>query len=173
MDGVVSENTLSEVEDGLTPIKGSKADTKVKVDTYKNWSTIFENEKKTRKIGKFSGKSGEFGVKMTIIIVFSLLIVGSLSISVVLALRKRKANKVVTEQAPIEEDKRAEYFSGLNDREKQIVRLMIALKKRKEIAEELNYSENTIKKDLTSIYSKLHVSDKYEMMSKYKDLIEK
>ena len=173
LDGVVSENTLSEVEDGLTPIKGSKADTKVKVDTYKNWSTIFENEKKTRKIGKFSGKSGEFGVKMTIIIVFSLLIVGSLSISVVLALRKRKTNKVVTEQTPIEEDKRAEYFSSLNDREKQIVRLMIALKKRKEIAEELNYSENTIKKDLTSIYSKLHVSDKYEMMSKYKDLIEK
>ena len=173
LDGVVSENTLSEVEDGLTPIKGSKADTKVKVDTYKNWSTIFENEKKTRKIGKFSGKSGEFGVKMTIIIVFSLLIVGSLSISVVLALRKRKTNKVVTEQTPIEEDKRVEYFSSLNDREKQIVRLMIALKKRKEIAEELNYSENTIKKDLTSIYSKLHVSDKYEMMSKYKDLIEK
>ena len=146
LDGVVSENTLNEVEDGLTPIKGSKADTKVKVDTYKNWSTIFENERKTRKIGKFSGKSGEFGVKMTIIIVFSLLVVGSLSISVVLALRKRKANKVVTEQTPIEEDKRAEYFSGLNDREKQIVRLMIALKKRKEIAEELNYSENTIKK---------------------------
>ena len=50
---------------------------------------------------------------------------------------------------------------------------MIALKKRKEIADELNYSENTIKKDLTSIYSKLHVLDKYEMMSKYKDLIEK
>ncbi len=173
LDGVLSENDLGEVENGLTPIKGSKADVKVKAETYKNWSSIFENDKKVRKIGKSSGKSSDFNVKLTVIIAVSILVVASLTVSILLALRKRKSNKVVTEQAPIEEDRREEYFSTLSDREKQVVRLMIALKKRKEIADELNYSENTIKKDLTSIYSKLHVLDKYEMMSKYKDLIEK
>ena len=69
-------------------------------------------------------------------------------------------------------DHRREYFDSLTDREKTIVRLMIACKKRKEIADELNYSENTIKKDLTSIYSKLHVADKFELMSQYKDIID-
>ena len=173
LDGVLSENILSDIENGLTPIKGSKADIKVKAETYTNWSSIFENDKKVRKIGKFSGKTGDFSVKLTVIIAGSILVVASLTVSVLLALRKKKSNKIVTEQGPVEEDKREEYFSTLSDREKQVVRLMIALKKRKEIADELNYSENTIKKDLTSIYSKLHVLDKYEMMSKYKDLIEK
>ena len=49
--------------------------------------------------------------------------------------------------------------------------LTIRLKKRKDIANELNYSENTIKKDLTAIYTKLHVLDKTELVSKYKDLL--
>ena len=173
LDGVLSENTLNDIENGLTPIKGSKADIKVKTETYTNWSSIFENDKKVRKIGKYSGKTGDFSVKLTVIIACSILVVASLTVSILLALRKKKSNKIVNEQGPDEEDKREEYFSTLSDREKQVVRLMIALKKRKEIADELNYSENTIKKDLTSIYSKLHVLDKYEMMSKYKDLIEK
>ena len=173
LDGVLSENTLSDIENGLTPIKGSKADIKVKAETYTKWSSIFENDKKVRKIGKYSGKTGDFSVKLTVIIVGSILVVASLTVSILLALRKKKSKKVVTEQGSIEEDKREEYFSTLSDREKQVVRLMIALKKRKEIADELNYSENTIKKDLTSIYSKLHVLDKYELMSKYKDLIKK
>ena len=173
LDGVISEDSLADVENGIAPKKGSKADVKVKTEIYKNWSTIFENEKKSRKIGKSSRKTDDFSVELTIIIVGSILVVTSLSVSILLALRKRKSNKRATEQGPVDEDQRAEYFSTLSDREKQVVRLMIALKKRKEIAEELNYSENTIKKDLTSIYSKLHVLDKYEMMSKYKDLIEK
>ena len=44
-------------------------------------------------------------------------------------------------------------------------------KKRKEIASLLFYSENTIKKDLSSIYKKLEVSDKSELIIKYKDLL--
>ena len=173
LDGVVSEDSLSKLDDGLIPNKGSKADVNIKADTYKNWSTIFENEKNVRKIGKYSGKTGDFGVKFTIILVGSLLLIASVTVSVILALRKRKVSIKVNDQGPVEEDRREEYYNSLTDREKEIVHLMIALKKRKEIAEELNYSENTIKKDLTSIYSKLHVLDKYEMMSKYKDLIEK
>ena len=49
--------------------------------------------------------------------------------------------------------------------------MLISGKKRKDIAIELHYSENTIKKDLTDIYFKLRVIDKYELMLQYKDLI--
>ena len=49
--------------------------------------------------------------------------------------------------------------------------MIVAGKKRKDIANELNYSENTIKKDLTIIYSKLHVKDKVELIMKYQDLL--
>ena len=174
LDGVISESSLNEIETGLIPNKKSKADISLKPEIFKGWSNIFENEKNSRKIGKSSRKIGDFQVKVTIIIVGSLLIVGSLTISILLALRKRKANKVVTKQVPIETvelDKREEYLATLTEREKQVFSLMLELKKRKQVADELNYSENTIKKDLTSIYSKLHVSDKYEMLSKYKDLI--
>ena len=45
-----------------------------------------------------------------------------------------------------------------------------AVEKAKEIAAELFFSENTIKKDLTSIYQKLDVHDKSELIVKYKDL---
>ena len=59
----------------------------------------------------------------------------------------------------------------MSPREKQVVEMLIAGKKRKDIATELNYSENTIKKDLTLVYSKLHVSDKYELITKYQELL--
>ena len=70
-----------------------------------------------------------------------------------------------------EKDMRQEYLSSLSERERKVVELIVAGKKRKEIAEELNYSENTIKKDLTIIYSKLHVLDKYALILQYKDLL--
>ena len=69
-------------------------------------------------------------------------------------------------------DNHKEYYETLNEREKQIVQLMVQGKKRKAIADELNYSENTIKKDLTSIYSKLHINDKFDLLNQYKDYID-
>ena len=65
---------------------------------------------------------------------------------------------------------RKEYISALSEREKKVVELLIEGNKRKDIATILNFSENTIKRDLTVIYSKLHVSDKFELILKYKDL---
>lgn len=59
----------------------------------------------------------------------------------------------------------------LSNREKDVFRLTIEGKKRKEIATLLFYSENTVKKDLSSIYKKLEVNDKSELMIKYKYLL--
>ena len=54
----------------------------------------------------------------------------------------------------------------LSDREKDVLKLLYAGKKRKEIAEELYISDNTVKKHISSIFSKLQVSNREELFSK-------
>lgn len=52
----------------------------------------------------------------------------------------------------------------LSDREKQIIRLIGKGAKNKDISEELCISETTVRHHLTSIYSKLGVSDRLELL---------
>ncbi|MBQ8413582.1 MAG: hypothetical protein IJX12_08285 [Lachnospiraceae bacterium] len=54
----------------------------------------------------------------------------------------------------------------LSDREKDVLKLLHAGKKRKEIAEELFISDNTVKKHISSMFSKLQVSSREELFSK-------
>ena len=54
----------------------------------------------------------------------------------------------------------------LSDREKDVLKLLYAGKKRKEIAEELFISDNTVKKHISSMFSKLQVSSREELFSK-------
>lgn len=54
----------------------------------------------------------------------------------------------------------------LSDREKEVFMKMIEDKKRKIIAEELFISENTVKKHVTSIFSKLNVSSRDELFER-------
>ncbi len=54
----------------------------------------------------------------------------------------------------------------LSDREKDVLKLLYAGKKRKEIAEELYISDNTVKKHISSMFSKLQVSSREELFSK-------
>ncbi len=54
----------------------------------------------------------------------------------------------------------------LSDREKDVLKLLYAGKKRKEIAEELYISDNTVKKHISSMFSKLQVSNREELFSK-------
>lgn len=74
-------------------------------------------------------------------------------------------------KSEINQNEEEKLLSSLSERELKVVELTINLKRRKDIAGELCFSENTIKKDLTSIYSKLKVKDKSELIAKYKDLI--
>lgn len=68
----------------------------------------------------------------------------------------------------------AEEFSGadiLSKREKEVMKLLLEGKKRKEIADELFVTESTIKKHSASIYRKLAVSNKIELLEKVKSEI--
>ena len=56
------------------------------------------------------------------------------------------------------------YMEDLSDREKQIVRLIGQGYKNKKISQQLCISETTVRHHLTSIYSKLGVSDRLELL---------
>ena len=178
IDGSLTEDMVNKIsEDGYAPVKNSKAAIKVPARVYSKWSSIFKDEKSSRAIGHIDIKKGNNNTR---IIVFGILCGFIVCILVLLIILLAKKNKQPVEEATTNNDNeeltetvddRREYLNSLNDRERKVVELIIHLKKRREIAEELNYSENTIKKDLTSIYTKLHVEDKAELISKYKDLI--
>lgn len=65
----------------------------------------------------------------------------------------------------------ADEFSGtdlLSKREREVLKLLLEGKKRKDIAEELFVTESTIKKHSASIYKKLEVENKKELLEKVK-----
>lgn len=174
LDGVINQDSISHVSNGLYPLKGSKADQRISKDVYSNWSTLL-NGKQSLNIGKNNNNSGKTGILLLFLILVPSIIVLILVVvlvMIILRIKNKKKNSAIIENSPQDEkDSRKEHLDSLGERERKVVELIIAGKKRKEIAEELNYSENTIKKDLTIIYSKLHVLDKFELILKYKDLI--
>ncbi|MGN1123619.1 MAG: response regulator transcription factor, partial [Eubacterium sp.] len=56
----------------------------------------------------------------------------------------------------------------LSKREREVMKLLLEGKKRKEIAEELFVTESTIKKHSASIYKKLEVENRKELLEKVK-----
>lgn len=88
-----------------------------------------------------------------------------------------------TQNTPPEPKKTVEYFDSrdsqtvleefsqtdlLSKREREVLRLLLEGKKRKEIAEELFVTESTIKKHSASIYKKLEVENRKELLEKVK-----
>ena len=59
-------------------------------------------------------------------------------------------------------------LASLTDREKDVLQLLLEDKKRREIAEELFVTENTVKKHTAHIYEKLGVSSRGELIEKLK-----
>ena len=177
LDGVISGEDIENASNGLYPIQGSKGDIKVNASTYQTWSDEFSSFTNQRSIGKSRAiKKSYINYLIDAIVAASVLIIVALVTALIIILVSKKKKKEVVHVAnnnvKVEEkDMRQEYLSSLSERERKVVELIVAGKKRKEIAEELNYSENTIKKDLTIIYSKLHVLDKYALILQYKDLL--
>lgn len=60
--------------------------------------------------------------------------------------------------------------SRLSSRERDVLKGMLEEKKRREIAEELCITENTVKKHVTNIFSKLQVSNRSELYDKIKQI---
>lgn len=59
----------------------------------------------------------------------------------------------------------------LTARELEVVEFLLQDRKRKEIAEELNVSENTVKKHTSHIFAKLQVANRRELFNKIKEIV--
>ena len=70
--------------------------------------------------------------------------------------------------APMDEVKPAPDTSMLSPREKEVLELLLQGKQRNEIATTLYISENTVKKNISGIYTKLNVSSKVELFALFK-----
>ena len=57
-------------------------------------------------------------------------------------------------------------FALLSNREQDVLLKILEDKKRKDIAEELFITENTVKKHITNIFAKLNVSNRHELLEK-------
>lgn len=179
-DGVVTEDMLSNCsEKGLKPIKGSVADFEIPASVYSKWADIFDNATTPATIGSMPSetpttvKDKSWVIPLAVCVpVVIVLIVGIILIIEFVSKKKRapKANDEAQSTSPDTEALKAK-LATLNEREMTVTKMTINLKKRQEIADALNYSENTIKKDLSSIYQKLEVHTKSELISLYKDLI--
>ena len=175
-DYVVTEDMLAScIQNGLVPQKGSVADVKVPANVYSKWLDIFKDAKSDATIGAMPA---EIPAKQVWVIPVAVVasVVGAALIAlavivIVKKLRKEKAPVIIQPQDSHEPDERAKRIGTLTERELKVAQMIVGLKKRQEIANELNYSENTIKKDLSSIYQKLAVDGKSSLIALYKDLL--
>ena len=174
-DGVVTQEMLNNCStNGLKPLKESLADYEVPASTYKEWDSMFANATKSAQIGSMPNESKDS--KSWIIAVAVCVPVGAIIVVLVIVLclkKKKHQNPAISSKEEPDttiQDDRQEKLATLTERELKVTELVIKLKKRQEIAAELFFSENTIKKDLTSIYQKLDVHTKSELIVKYKDL---
>ena len=88
-----------------------------------------------------------------------------LSFSVI---KNKKQMGLVNMQAENIQSKESPDISMLSIREKEVLALLLEGKQRSEIASILFISENTVKKQITSIYSKLGVSSRNELFALFK-----
>ena len=61
-------------------------------------------------------------------------------------------------------------MSTLSNREMEVFQMLLTDKKRKEIADELCITENTVKKHTSNIFVKLDVSSRAELLDKIKSI---
>ena len=176
-DGVVTQEMLNNCStNGLHPIEGSLADYEVPASVYSQWDSMFENATQSAQIGSLPTEdepkeTNTWIIPVAVCVPVSVIII--VVVVVILCVKKKKPTTSTPAQENEDttvEDERKARLATLTERELKVTELVIKLKKRQEIAAELFFSENTIKKDLTSIYQKLDVHDKSELIVKYKDL---
>ena len=110
-----------------------------------------------------------FPLATVLIITFGVLFAGGLIALafVVFKHKKEQPVAVVGEPATIAE-KELPDTSILTPREKEVLELLLEGKQRNEIAAKLYISENTVKKNISSIYSKLGVTSRNELFALFK-----
>ncbi len=103
-------------------------------------------------------------------IVGGVLVIG-MTILAGFAIYRRKHPHVIpvtVDGAPIQAPKELPDTSMLSPREKEVLELLLQGRQRNEIATTLYISENTVKKNISSIYTKLNVSSRSELFALFK-----
>ena len=110
-------------------------------------------------------------------VIGGLVVIGA-GVALGIYLRNKKASKVPGETQPTEvsqhiseqivENTNSPDTSMLSPREKEVLELLLQGKQRNEIATILYISENTVKKNISGIYTKLNVSSRSELFALFK-----
>ncbi len=145
--------------------------------TFKGWFTSENGEGERIEDGTLFATVGDvtyyafyekdFPVLTLIIVVVGVLLAGGLIALAIIVFKRRNQPVTVIAEQP-EEKKEAPDTSMLSPREKEVLTLLLEGKQRNEIASLLYISENTVKKQITSIYSKLGVTTRNELFALFK-----
>lgn len=111
-----------------------------------------------------------FVMSIVIPIAATLLLGAGIAAAIIVRKRKNLVSAAVCEiaESQAEQIKARPDTSALSPREKEILNLLLAGKQRSEIGQILYISENTVKKQITSLYQKLNVKSRSELFSKFR-----
>ena len=113
----------------------------------------------------------EFPVFYVVISIVGTVLIISVAVLAGFAIYRRKHPHMVPATdsgVPLPEEKVLPDTSMLSQREKEVLELLLQGKQRNEIATTLYISENTVKKNISSIYTKLNVSSRNELFALFK-----
>lgn len=171
----------------LFPLRADKIDADMTLGASDSAKIIYadpivEEKENGQEYGKekAEGKKKEFPAYAIALIVIGALLVAGLVCILVMSKKKAKQRVKVEPEVPsamepdvktslddteIESILSRPVVKDLSEREKEVLAGVLAGKKRKEIAKALFISESTVKKHIASIYTKLHVSSRSELLS--------
>ena len=110
-----------------------------------------------------------FPLATVLIITFGVLFAGGLIALAFVVFKHKKEQPVAVVVEPVAvAEKELPDTSMLTPREKEVLELLLEGKQRNEIAAKLYISENTVKKNISSIYSKLGVTSRNELFALFK-----
>ncbi len=183
----VSERDLEKLaspdREWLRPLSGSAADVSVSPQVYSLWAERFADASETRPIGAVRVETAQGSMLWWLLAIpfAAALVLGGWYV----CLKRRKAAQLVAaEEAAEPEDAKSPEFaaltpaertalvaeafstSGLTKKELQVASLLLVCETRREIAEQLFISEDTVKSHLSHIYKKTGVSSRQEFRSR-------
>ena len=170
LDGARSDGAYN---DGDAPIRKSPSDIKIKRSEYITWNEALSTYTGSIRIGYGNTYHASSNRSLVIIITIAIAVVvatGTLILIIKCKKKKEETKEEIKEEVistPTSEIDATDDLNKLTKRELSVAYYTVNCKKRKEIADLINYSEETVKKDLTSIYLKLDVKEKSELIVKY------
>ncbi len=109
-----------------------------------------------------------FPLATVLIITFGVLFAGGLTALTFVVFKHKKQSLLITGESVSTVEKEVPDTSMLSPREKEVLELLLQGKQRNEIASILYISENTVKKNISSIYTKLNVASRSELFALFK-----